>query len=801
MSTIWSWDFASQHVTLETLFHFTDKFCFFVGSGISLDPPSCLPTGYQITRALLERMIPEEERTTILALMNPERDDMQNPGDFLRFEQLMDYIQRGLDPSLRVLDFYAACITPNFNHMFLAQMLLQDHQVFTTNFDSLIEYALLELGISRKQIFPVIYPQDWRARRRRKQYRIFKLHGSLVDLHRQKDCRESLQATLAQISQGKAELLQLESWKQQILRSLFQNHDVIVMGYSGLDDFDVLPTLWTISSPKRIFWITHENIPLDEAQIEIIQTKPVASSSNPDRVGQNLLLFAKYQTRQPTQLFRITVNTKELLKWVWHRYIPHHVPIIDSNPCPEEERPLLKHLKVSEPIQWLLTGNIFEDRNLPTQSLKAYQASLTLAQKKKDKRLQATCLNNIGLHLYNQGQFDEALTHYQQALAIDEQLDDLEAKATSLNNIAGVLEAQGRIDEALKHYQQALIINEEVADLEGKATNLMNIGSLLYRQGRLKEALNHYQQTLTIHEQLGDLYGKARSLNNMGVLLKTHGKFREALAHYQQALSINEQLGDLKNKAVNLNNIGELFEPQGHLKEALTQYQQALSIFEQFEDVQRVITLSNIGRVLEAQGYPEKALEHYQQALAIIEQKKELHSKPRVLNEVGKFYYNQNRLDEAMDYFQQALTTAEQTTDLRAKAKSWNNMGIILQDQGHPDKALEYYRQALVTHEKTGDLEGKALNLNNIGTILLNQGRLEESLKYYQQTLSIFDELGDLRKKSITLENIGQVLTFQGKTTDALEQYQRALKIAKQLKTSDLAKEIQENIEKLRRRQ
>jgi len=42
-----------NEIPLETIFDSDNKFCFLVGSGISLEKPSCLPTGYQFVKNLL----------------------------------------------------------------------------------------------------------------------------------------------------------------------------------------------------------------------------------------------------------------------------------------------------------------------------------------------------------------------------------------------------------------------------------------------------------------------------------------------------------------------------------------------------------------------------------------------------------------------------------------------------------------------------------------------------------------------------------------------------------------------------
>ncbi|MFX0095859.1 MAG: SIR2 family protein, partial [Candidatus Hodarchaeota archaeon] len=348
MEEQWTWTTASEDITLDSLFQSQDKLCFLVGSGISLDSPSCLPTGYQFTKALLEQLIPTDVRSKILELMDPNRENMHSSGDFLRFEQLMEYLQT-YDPDLHVLDLYSNCKTPNFNHLFLAKMLKQGHKVTTTNFDNLIEYALMKMDLSEDQIFPLISRQDW-EQRSNESHCIYKLHGSLVDFQTGQDCRESLQATMVKIGQDKSEVFHLELWKRQALHDLFQSYDLLFLGYSGLDDFDVLPTLRTIHSPKRLLWISHDaECSLDDAKIEVLKVNP-ANTLSTNRTRDNIIQFNRYRSRQPENLIHISVNTTELLEWMWKKYIqdPISLPTDASSPCPEKEFSLPISMNLSE---------------------------------------------------------------------------------------------------------------------------------------------------------------------------------------------------------------------------------------------------------------------------------------------------------------------------------------------------------------------------------------------------------------------------------------------------------------------
>ncbi|MFX1254074.1 MAG: tetratricopeptide repeat protein [Promethearchaeota archaeon] len=799
MKPQWSWCPAPQHITLDKLFRPDDTFCFLAGSGISLDPPSCLPTGYQFTKALLERLIPQEEQDNILALMNPEREDMRDLGDFLRFEQLMEYLQEWYDPELHILDCYAECKTPNLNHRFLALMLTQGHPVFTTNFDSLIEYALLDTGIRHTQIMPMIHQQDWETQSEKSQYHVYKLHGSLMDIRNDQDSRQSLQATLAQIARAEGEMFQLEPWKRHIFQLLLQQYDVVVLGYSGLDDFDILPTLWTIPTSQRLLWISHDSeLSPPRARIEMVQISDTPLDSYSDRIGQNLLQFALYRTRQFDNLVRITVNTSQLITWLWKKYLSS--PIFDSSfsPCPDVVISLPDQLMLSPGEQWFLTGKIFDDRHQFLQGLRAYQTTLKLDQaidNRDNKIRQGVCLSNIGGILYSLGQLDSALKHFQQALEIDEELGNLEGKSTILINIGQLFYNQGHVDEALEHFQQALQISEQIDDLQGKAVTLDNIGHLLEFKGHVDEALEHFQQALQITEQIGDLETKIECLNSIGQFYKVRGYVDEALEYFQQALQIAEQIGELPRKSRTLNLIGHLFHDQGLYDLTLEKYAELLLITEQLGEVQgKIAALNNIGQLLRDQGHLDEALEYHQQALQIAEQLGEMESKSNILANIGQLFKIKEELNEALEYYQQALQIDEQLNNLSEKASDLNDIGTIFYEQGNLDEAHKYYQQALQINEQLSDLRGIVNSLTGIANILVHQGQINKALEYYQNVLQIDKKTGNLEGLAITLTNIGSTIKGTGHPDEALEYFQQALSIAKQLKNPYVIKQIEYNI-------
>jgi len=240
-------------ISVADLFHKDAAYCFLAGSGISIAAPSSLPTGYQFTQSLLRHILPHDYVDIILDLADPLRQDKKAEGHFLRFEQLMGFLQESIDAELHVLDCFAESTQPNFNHLFLASLIEKGCPVFTTNFDGLIEYALMRLGVDKRRITPVIDRGTWESETIQG-FPVYKLHGSLMDCCSGASARSSIQATIEHIVQQKqGDTFVLEAWKMAHLRRELQQRDLVIIGYSGLDDFDILPSLKALGATSGLY--------------------------------------------------------------------------------------------------------------------------------------------------------------------------------------------------------------------------------------------------------------------------------------------------------------------------------------------------------------------------------------------------------------------------------------------------------------------------------------------------------------------------------------------------------------------
>ena len=475
------------------------KLTFLVGAGCSVDSPSSLAAGRKMIEDIVNYTCAESEIQKILDL------------EELRFEQLVEVVRNWLDKDLKIIDYYGQCDTPNLQHFFLAEMIKNGHFVMTTNFDFLIEYALLNSGVSKNDITPVITKEDFQNYSdpdklyRKGKKTLYKVHGSTKNIISKEDTRDSLVATIKAFGSNKEgeNVFQVEPFKRELFNNISNGRSLVIMGYSGSDDFDIVPTLKVLENVQNIIWINYSgNKKVGNEQIHIIDAN---TSQALDELGKDIrkvtqILLEIWQMNNAEHIYRVDVNTTEMA-----RSLLKSKPKLSSEVFSIKSRDWLQeNLDVpSRIIKNFIPYKIYYDFAIYNDAMNCSEKILQLAKKAKDKTWEATALNNIGTIYHAQGNYPEALRRYEEALQIDEQLGDLSGKATRLNNIGEIFRSQGNYSEALRRYEEALQIAEQLGDLSGKATRLNNIGMIYHVQGNYPEALKWLEEALKTLSEIG----------------------------------------------------------------------------------------------------------------------------------------------------------------------------------------------------------------------------------------------------------------------------------------------------------
>jgi tetratricopeptide (TPR) repeat protein len=146
----------------------------------------------------------------------------------------------------------------------------------------------------------------------------------------------------------------------------------------------------------------------------------------------------------------------------------------------------------------------------------------------------AFTLNDLGLMLYDKGEYDRSEQLLRESMAMNRLLlgDKHPEIATSLNNIASVLHDKGDLAGAESNYQECLAMRRELLGSAHPlvAETLNNLAFVYYDRGEVSAALNAERESLDIYRGLfpGDNPDVARSMNRLGYWLTETGDFASA---------------------------------------------------------------------------------------------------------------------------------------------------------------------------------------------------------------------------------------------------------------------------------
>jgi hypothetical protein len=220
-----------DHTAAIERFRSARKLVFFCGSAVSIFPPSDLPTGWELVRAIVDSL-QQQVRAAFGPTLNV--DDLQR----LPLETLMWSVFEAApqaSAATRSIARYFAAARPNPVHGLLADFLASRPacHVITTNYDCCVERAWALMPDAAPRALGVT---ELGAAAFGPQNEIYKIHGCAC-----RDSPDALVLTTQQEASG------LDARFQDRLRELFEDALVVFMGYS-LSEPDCLEALLTASN-------------------------------------------------------------------------------------------------------------------------------------------------------------------------------------------------------------------------------------------------------------------------------------------------------------------------------------------------------------------------------------------------------------------------------------------------------------------------------------------------------------------------------------------------------------------------
>lgn len=352
------------------------------------------------------------------------------------------------------------------------------------------------------------------------------------------------------------------------------------------------------------------------------------------------------------------------------------------------------------------------DEDLPS-TLVLWQGHLRYiaenAERKSSKNA-GKLLNELGQHLHELGNFEQARLACERAAAVDELVFGPEHQkvARDLNSLGLVLLDQGQYAEARQTLERALAINRRVYGNNHHAVaEDTNALGLVYRiSGEYSAAKDAFEQALAIDEAV---YGPehpdvAVRVNNVGMVLRELGDNGAAKSAFERALAIDEAVygKDHPRVALRINNLGSVHWNLGEYAAAKDAFQRALDADEKVYGPNHpkiAIRLNNLGRTYHQLGDYASAREAYGRGLAINERVYGAdHPYVAILvNNLGSTLMALGEHPAAEEAFERALQIDETVfgPDHPSVAKTLKNLGQLHQELGEYPAARDNFQRAL----------------------------------------------------------------------------------------------------------
>jgi len=505
--------------------------------------------------------------------------------DNLRFESLMGIIQDFYDENLKILEYYNLPKSPNLQHYFIAHMITKGKQVITTNYDSLIEHALINLGVRKDQIIPIIAEKDYLTfnnpylLNRNGKYPLIKIHGSIENICSGDMTMDSIVATIKSLGENKQgiEIFKIEDYKYPIFKKVLNGKTLIVMGYSGMDDFDIIPSLFTIKKYNKIIWIFHTE-EIGNAQNKIYEITENSYAQNEEQVVKLLRRFKN--NGLSNKIFLIKCNTSKLIQ-----------ELIKINPMIEDQNfnlnPLTWFTVNLKPIGQLkklyLPQKILLDRYEKKKSLKIAKMIL----RKANKTISASkdfwiwvAQRNMGLIYHRKNRFKKAIKHHEISLEISKKMNDKLSMAGSYANLGDVYLEFGEWKKTLEYYGKADVIYQKHDDKNALIHLYHNAGMFFEERGRkyYKTAKRFYIRSKELVSDSSDILKKAKVYGSYANILYHMRDINKAIKYYNKALQIAENFKLLHYIGIYLGSLGMVQLKKERYDDALKKFQAAISI-------------------------------------------------------------------------------------------------------------------------------------------------------------------------------------------------------------------------------
>ncbi len=484
---------------------------FLCGAGISYDYPTNLPTVAKfVIRAL-------EACNTSPLPISAVKNVLSTGAVSYRFEVLINEIRKLNDPELRVAQVFN---TKNYNeiHDFLGQMVINGASIVTTNFDNCIENSIKDIS----RISRIVYTgNDLSNSDFATTQNIVKIHGS--NPFDETTDASNLVITIKELAKTNNGFERLPNWNKYIYK-LLENKTVVVIGYSGSDEFDVMPVLQN-ASVKRYIWLEYnskDTLPIVKEYKGIPKIETLA-------YRHELTLFSG-------QIKNYLTNWATEKKWGLNYSIAESVGDTVSKYVNDfyKSDTLKKMLSNQILLNYSQYLSVLEDdpsekeNTIPDIILQKMKAFYRLGRYEElvsiyelNKRRMKLSIRKIqalyfyAASLYYLGNTKSAIIVSKRQLKLARQTNDDETLVHSLVNLGSIYDGNHEFDKAKILYEEAYQKREST--IEGEVAALWGLADVAANNHEYNNSLEYYLKAANIYKFIGHEYSLAFVEMNIGM--------------------------------------------------------------------------------------------------------------------------------------------------------------------------------------------------------------------------------------------------------------------------------------------
>jgi tetratricopeptide (TPR) repeat protein len=598
---------------------------YLAGAGVSIPPPSALPGAPALISALVEALTSDPSlRASIEARTFNAGSAKRFTGDFLRFEAVIGCIKLAIDSGVRILSVYSACTEPNPYHFYLAEQLARGAMVLTTNFDNLIEIACQARSIEYSL---VVSNQDLTAfsvEPTSFKNPLIKLHGGYDVLSSHPSGPVDIKATLEQV--GRVYLSGGSQPLTTALATVSRSRHLVVMGYSGCDDFDIMPCLLKEDLLPGLTWIDHAD------QSTELHRKALAQS--PDLPPYRLLAARSTETSEVTVIRGSTASilgidmscgagverydwTRVFTAWrAEHLGSESHRLLLLGELLVQMERfaegvEIFESIAIDELSQEQATALYFSLSCLYVYLNDTPRAIRSLSEiAESDHEVEGLSLK--GFAYYNlarintsMGQYTEAGVYLRAALNIFKGAGDAARISDCLHEAGRIYIETGNSEAAVTNLHAAVRLSQVMGDLRGTAIGYSEIARALAREGKLDEGEAYARKAINVSTLDGNQGGLGGAHHVLGYILSKRENWTGAAGEFQLAIEYERSAGASLDLAHSLHSLGDMYISMEKLEEAEQCLEEALRIKREINDkpgIARSQELLEVARHLRALG-------------------------------------------------------------------------------------------------------------------------------------------------------------------------------------------------------